>query len=52
MVDQVVGACDGEPNRKLMLKTNPKYVLRNWMAQLAIDAAERVVTFRFVKNYI
>ena len=29
-----------EPNRKLMLETNPKYVLRNWMAQLAIDAAE------------
>ena len=28
------------PDRKAMLFSNPKYVLRNWMAQLAIEAAE------------
>lgn len=32
---------DGRPDRSAMLRANPKYVLRNWMAQLAIDAAEK-----------
>ena len=31
---------NSEPDRDAMLSSNPKYVLRNWMAQLAIDAAE------------
>jgi uncharacterized protein YdiU (UPF0061 family) len=31
---------DSNPDRKAMLSSNPKYVLRNWMAQLAIEAAE------------
>ena len=32
---------DGKPDQKAMTQANPKFVLRNWMAQLAIDAAEK-----------
>ena len=32
---------DGKPDQKAMIQANPKFVLRNWMAQLAIDAAEK-----------
>ena len=32
---------ESNPDRETMMQTNPKYVLRNWMAQLAIDAAEK-----------
>ena len=32
---------NGKPQQKIMKKSNPKFVLRNWMAQLAIDAAEK-----------
>ena len=31
---------DGKPDQVTMKLVNPKFVLRNWMAQLAIDAAE------------
>ena len=31
---------DGSPDREAMNNANPKYVLRNWMSQLAIEAAE------------
>ena len=31
----------GKPSQEKMRRVNPKYVLRNWMAQLAIDAAEK-----------
>ena len=32
---------EGNPDRTMMFSVNPKYVLRNWMGQLAIDAAEK-----------
>jgi uncharacterized protein YdiU (UPF0061 family) len=32
---------NGEPERGMMLRANPKYVLRNWMAQIAIESAEK-----------
>jgi len=35
------GRVNGEPDRSAMRASNPKYVLRNWMAQLAIDEAEK-----------
>ena len=33
-------ATDSMPNRELMLSSNPKYVLRNWLAYNAIEMAE------------
>jgi uncharacterized protein YdiU (UPF0061 family) len=39
-----------EPDRATMLKTNPKYVLRNWMAQLAIDTAEESGDFSIAEE--
>ena len=39
-----------EPDRATMRKTNPKYVLRNWMAQLAIDTAEESGDFSIAEE--
>jgi len=41
---------DREPNREVMRQANPKYVLRNWMAQLAIDAAEEKGDFSIAEE--
>ena len=41
---------EGEPDRDTMLQANPKYVLRNWMAQLAIDAAEEKGDFSIAEE--
>ena len=32
--------CDGSPDRTAMLGSNPVFRVRNWVLQLAIDAAE------------
>lgn len=38
--DQVLHGTDNDQRRALMNRTNPKYVLRNYMAQQAIEQAE------------
>ncbi|PSV27379.1 YdiU family protein [Photobacterium sp. GB-56] len=42
---------DDQQRLALMLNSNPKYILRNYLAQLAIDAAEQG-NFTFIENLL